>query len=159
MARFELKATTDVSWELPQGLFVYVAKCMTLHVSNRILKDEVLVSPRPHNMKETPVLVEYMKEIFLENRKNLTVNHEDGLKSIQDRIGHTFCPLLQLWSIKEEEKEETLADRNTSRENTSKLKQISLLFDQSVSFLCQAFNSTSYHRRNSILNGAVIKPY
>ena len=37
-------------------------------------------------------------------------NYEDALKSIQDRIGHVFGPLLQVWFIMEVEKEAVLAD-------------------------------------------------
>ena len=49
-------------------------------------------------MKGTPVLIE------IENKKTLTVNHEDALKSIQDKIRHVFGPLLQLWYIMKIEK-------------------------------------------------------
>ena len=106
-------------------------------------------------MKRIPVLDGYIKKLLLENRKNLTVNHEDTLKSIQDRIGHIFSPLLQLWSIMEVEKEEALADLKARGEDTSQLKQISSLLEQSVSFLCQAFNSTSYYRRKSTLEALI----
>ena len=65
MTRFELETITDVSWELPQGLFEYVDKYMTHHVSKRVLKGTVLASPRRHNMKETPVLDEYFIKFLL----------------------------------------------------------------------------------------------
>ena len=61
-------------------------------------------------MKGIPVPDEYIKVLSQENRKNLTVNHEDALKSIQNRTGHVFGPLLQLWFIMGVKKEETLAD-------------------------------------------------
>ena len=89
--------------------------------------------------------------MLVENKKHLTVSHEESLKSIQDRIGYVFGPLLQLWAIMDEEKEEALEDLKARGEDTSHLKQISALFEQSVSFLCLAFNSASYQRRKSIL--------
>ena len=46
------------------------------------LKDKAVASPRPHNMKGTPVLDGYVKELLLYNTKNLTVNHEVALKNI-----------------------------------------------------------------------------
>ena len=140
----------DESYE-SQELFEYVDKYMAHHVSDRLLKDKVLGGPHPHNIKGTPVLDGYIKELLLENKKDLTVNHEDSLKSIQDRIGHVFDPLLQLWSIMKVEKEEALADLSARGQDISKLKQISSLIEQSVSFLCQVFNSTLYHRKKSIL--------
>ena len=100
IARFERKTITDVSWELPQWVpqWLYVDNNISQHVSERFLKDKVVVSPCPHNMKGTPVLIE------IENKKTLTVNHEDALKSIQDKIRHVFGPLLQLWYIMKIEK-------------------------------------------------------
>ena len=92
-------------------MFEYVDKYMTHHVSDRVLKDKVLASTRFDNMKGTPVLDGYIKKLMLENRKSLTVNHEDALKSIQDRIGNVFSPLLQSCCIME--KEAALADLNT----------------------------------------------
>ena len=44
----------------------------------------------------------------------------------------------------EVEKEEALANLKASGEDTSQLKQISSLFEPSVSFLCQACNSALY---------------
>ena len=79
IARFQLETITGISWELAQGLFEYVAKPMTHHVSDRVLKDKVFASPCPHNMKGTPILDGYIKELLLENIKNF--NHEDALKS------------------------------------------------------------------------------
>ena len=149
--RFELETTEDNTWELPEGLFEYVDKYMTNHVADKVLKAKVSECPKPHNIKTTPILDGYIRELLIENRKHLTVNHEDSLKSIQDRIGHVFGPLLQLWAIMDEEKEAALEDLKARGEDTSHLKQISALFEQSISFLCQAFNSTSYHRRKSIL--------
>ena len=60
---------------------------MTHHISKRVLKDKVLDSPRSHKIhkiKGTPLLDVYIEELLLQKRKNLTVNHEDALKSIQD---------------------------------------------------------------------------
>ena len=48
---------------------------MTHPVSNRVLKYKVFTSPRPYNMKETPVLDGYIKDLLLQKRKNLTVDH------------------------------------------------------------------------------------
>ena len=67
---------------------------MTHHISKRVLKDKVLDSPRSHKMKRTPLLHVYIEVLLLQNRKNLTVNHEDALKSIQDRIAHVFDTVL-----------------------------------------------------------------
>ena len=44
----------------------------------------------------------------------------------------------------EVEKEEALANLKARAEDTSQLKQISSLFEPSVSFLCQACNSALY---------------
>lgn len=71
--------------------------------------------------------------------------------NIQNRLGHVFGVLLQLCSIMQVEKEEVLTDLNVRGEYTSQQKQIFSLFEKSVSFLCQAFNSTLHHRRKSIL--------
>ena len=49
------------------------------------------------------------------------------------------------------EKEDVLADLKARAEDTSQLQQIYSLFEQSGLFVCQALNSTSYHRRKSIL--------
>ena len=95
-------------------------------------------------MKGTPVLEGYVKELLLYNTKNLTVNHEVPVKSIWDIIRQDFGSLLQLRSIMEVEKEEALANLKARGEDTSHLKQISSLFEPSVSFLCQACNSALY---------------
>ena len=39
-----------------------------------------------------------MEWLLRENRKTLTLNHEEALKSIHDKIGHVFGSLLKLWS-------------------------------------------------------------
>ena len=151
VSRFELETTEEHTWELPEGLFEYVDKYLTNHVADKVLKAKVSECPKPHNLKTTPILDGYIRELLMENHKHFTVNHEESLKNIQDRIGHVFGPLLQLWAIMDEEKEVALEDLRARGEDTSHLNQISALFEQSVSFLCQAFNSTSYHRRKSIL--------
>ena len=102
-------------------------------------------------MKGTPVLDGYVKELLLYNTKNLTVNHEVAVKSIWDIIRQDFGSLLQLRSIMEVEKEEALANLKARGEDTSQLKQISSLFEPSVSFLCQACNSALYDSEKKYL--------
>ena len=43
-------------------------------------------------MKGTPSIAKYINELRIENKKTLTLNHEDAL---HDKIDHVFAPLLK----------------------------------------------------------------
>ena len=55
-----------------------------------------------------PILDKYIKDLLLENKITLTLNHEEDLKSIHDNESHVFVPLLHFCGIMEEEKEAAL---------------------------------------------------
>ena len=80
------------------------------------------------------------------------MNHEDTLKSIHDKIGHVFGPLLKLWTVMEEEKQIAMEYIDSKNGDTIPLMEVSTLFEQSILLLAQAFNATSYFRRKSILD-------
>ena len=50
----------------------------------------------PITIKKTSSIDTYINEFFIEIKKTVTMNHEDVLKSIHDKKGHVFGPLLQL---------------------------------------------------------------
>ena len=65
------------------------------HVPN---KDRILENnPIPCNIKKTPILENYIKELLVENRKKITINHEDARKNIREKINNVFGRLLCLW--------------------------------------------------------------
>ena len=149
--RFELETASFKQWELPTGLTEYLHKYMCQHVADKEIKEQVLVdNPIPSNIKRTPVLDNYIKELLLENKRSLTLNHEETLKCLQDKFGNVLGPLLRLWNIMEEEKE-ALINELGDEEDSSPVIAISALFEQSILLLGQAFNSTSYFRRKNIL--------
>ena len=92
-----------------------------------------------------------IKELLLENKRTLTLNHEKDLKGIHDKVSHVFGPLLRLWGIIEERKEAALQKFSQNNENCSPVLAVSFLFEQSIPLLGQAFNTTSYFRRENFL--------
>ena len=51
-------------------------------------------NPVSSNIKERPTFDNYIKELLLENKKELTLNHEEAVKGIHDKVSNVFVPLL-----------------------------------------------------------------
>ena len=47
------------------------------------------------NIKGTPT---FDKELLLENKTALTLNHEEAVKGIHDKVSNVFVALLWLWA-------------------------------------------------------------
>ena len=78
---------------------------MNHHVLESNIK-EIILSENPVLNISTGNLVlihKYVKEFLIENKKTLILDHEDALKSLNDKIGNVFGPLLKLWTVMEEE--------------------------------------------------------
>lgn len=46
------------------------------------------------NIKGTPTFDNYIKELLLENKTALTLNHEEAVKGIHDKVSNVFVALL-----------------------------------------------------------------
>lgn len=51
----------------------------------------------PSNIKKTPIIDSYIKELLVENGNNVTINHIEDLKIIHKKVIYIFGPLLRLW--------------------------------------------------------------
>jgi len=149
LQRFELETREDNAWDLPSGMVSYLHKYMENHISDKDIRDKILLfSPIPSNIREAHNLDNYIKELLVENKKSLTLNHEMNLKQIQDKIHHILGPLTRVWSMIEEEKE---IENTENGQEESPIAVISNLFEQTILLVGQAFNATAYHRRKNIL--------
>ena len=79
---------------------------MNHHVLERNIKGKILSeNPVPNISRGHLVLIhKYVKEFLIENKNTLILDHEDALKSLHDKIGNVFGPLLKLWTVMEEER-------------------------------------------------------
>ena len=50
------------------------------------------------NIKGTPIFENYIKALLLENKTALTLNHEEAVKGIHDKVSNVFVALLWLWA-------------------------------------------------------------
>lgn len=67
-------------------------------------------NPVSSNIKGTPDLENYIKELLLKNKRTLILNYEEVIKGIHDKVSHLNGALLRLWSIIEEEEKAALQD-------------------------------------------------
>ena len=68
---------------------------MSHHVTDNEVKEKILMeSTVPSNIKGKPIWDKYIKDLLLENKRTLTLNHEEALNSIHDDVRHVFGPLL-----------------------------------------------------------------
>ena len=73
---------------------------MSHHVTDKEVKEKILMRiPVLSSIKGTPILDNYMKERLLGNKRALTLNHEEALKGIHDKVNHVFGSLLPLLGI------------------------------------------------------------
>lgn len=78
-----METSSDKPWEVPSRLLEYVRKYITHHVPERDIKEKTLSeNPISNNIKRTPSIDKYIKELLLENKKTLTLNDEDAFKNI-----------------------------------------------------------------------------
>ena len=99
IARFEMETSSSKTWEFPAGLADFINGYMTHHVTENEVKEKILMeNPVLSNKKGKAIL----DKLILENKRKLTINHEEALKSIDGKVSHVFAPLLQLWGIMEE---------------------------------------------------------
>ena len=148
--RFELEGESNSKgWDLSSGLPSYLNKYMSIHVSEKDIRERTLQNnPVPRNVKVYQRLDEYIKELLLENKKSSTLYHEKILKGIQEKIVSVLAPLTQLWSFMEEERELISPDDEASDGH----QEIASLFEQTILLVGQAFNSVAYQRRLNVLN-------
>ena len=80
---------------------------MTHQVPERDIKEKIFSeNPVPSNIKGRPGINGIntcIKELLIENKKTQTLNHEDSLRSIHEKIVHVSGQLLKLWTVMEEE--------------------------------------------------------
>ena len=67
-------------------------------------------NPVSSNIKGTPDLENYIKELLLKNKRILILNYEEVVKGIHDKVSHLNGALLRLWGIIEEEEKAALQD-------------------------------------------------
>ena len=143
--RFELGTENqDFDWELPSSLVDYLHKYIKCHVSDKDVKEKVLVeSPVPTNIKPAPELDAYIKNLLQSNSKHLTLKQDKTLKSLHDKVRNIFGPMSKLWAVIDNER-----DQNP---NDDLLEDMGTWFEQTVLLTSQLFNSLAYHRRENIL--------
>ena len=78
------------------------------------------------------VLNTHIKELLIENKKTPTLNHEDALKSIHDKIAHVSGPLLKSWTVMEKEKQIAMEHIDSQNGDTNPQMELSTLFEQSI---------------------------
>ena len=149
-SRFELEGESNSKgWDLSSGLASYLNKYMSIHVSEKDIREKILQNNLvPRNVKVCQRLDEYIKELLLENKKSSTLYHEKILKGIQEKIVSVLAPLTKLRSFMEEERELISPDDEASDGH----QEIASLFEQTVLLVGQAFNSVAYQRRLNVLN-------
>ena len=67
--RFELTegSKSTQAWDLPSGMVSYLHKYISVHISDKEIKDKILDdNPIPSNVKETQALDTYIKELLIE---------------------------------------------------------------------------------------------
>ena len=143
--RFELGTENqDFDWELPSSLVDYLHKYIKCHVSDKDVKEKVLIeSPVPTNIKPAPELDAYIKNLLQSNSKHLTLKQDKTLKSLHDKVRNIFGPMSKLWAVIDSER-----DQNP---NDDLLEDMGTWFEQTVLLTSQLFNSLAYHRRENIL--------
>ena len=65
----------------------------------------------PSNTKDSQKFDEYIKELLVENKKNNTLNQENVLKGIQDKVVIILAPSFKLQSTMEFEKKGYFRER------------------------------------------------
>ena len=104
VSRVEIKISTN-NWELPWGMMEYLHRYMSHYVSDNKFNTRILVhNPVSSIIKRTPIIDYYIQKSLVEKKKTFTINHEDSLKSIPQKIRNVFGPLLHLWQIINNEK-------------------------------------------------------
>ena len=77
---------------MPSEQATYVQKYMSIHVSNKDIKEKILLSnPLPDNIKISQLLDEYIKELLVENKKHNTLNQE----KVSRPSGHNFSTIIK----------------------------------------------------------------
>ena len=133
-----MATSSNKTWELPAGLADYINRYMSHYINNKKVKEKILMeNPVSSNIKGTPNLDNYIKDLLLENKRKLILNHGETLKGIYDKVNHVFSHLLRLWSIMEEEKEAALQELSENNKDYSPVLVISSLFEQSILLLGQ----------------------
>ena len=143
--RFELGADNhDNDWELPSCLVEYIHKYMKSHVSEKDIKEKVLIeNPAPTNIKPTPELDGYIRNLLQNNTKHVTLKQDRTLKLLHEKLRNVFGPLSKLWAVIDLEKDQYPEDES--------LEEMGKWFEQTVLLISQLFNSFSYHRRENVL--------
>ena len=101
-----MENSSDKSKELPSELIEYVRKYMTHYIPKRGIENFA-----PNNTKRTPIIDTSIKRLLIKSKKTLTLNHEDALISIHDKIAHVFRPSLKPWTVMKEEKQMAMHDK------------------------------------------------
>ena len=95
-----METASNKTWELPARLADDIPRSISHHVTEKEVKKKILMeNPVSSNIKETPTFDNYIKELLLENKKELTLNHEEAVKGIHDKVSNVFVPLLWLWAL------------------------------------------------------------
>ena len=100
-------------------------------------------NPVSSNIKGTLDLKNYIKELLLKNKRTLTLNYEEAVKGIHDKVSHLYGALLGLRGIIEEEEKAALQDFCENNGVSSPVLTVSSLSELSILLLGQVFNTTS----------------
>ena len=79
------------SHKLPAGLADYIKRFISEHVTDKEVKENILTEKNvPSNIKGKPIFGQVIKELLLEIKTTLILNHEEPLRSIHDKVTHVF---------------------------------------------------------------------
>ena len=69
-----METSTKNSWELSMRLIEYLQRYMGHHLLDNNIKDRILGNKSiPFNIKKTPIIDNFIKELLVENRKEISL--------------------------------------------------------------------------------------
>ena len=108
-------------------------------------------NPVPTNINKTKYLDDFVKEMLEENRQRFTLQTDDSLEKIQQKVVNVFGPLSRAWYAVEYYA--SLEDDESQQETKISVQDLSKTIDQTVLLLGQAFNAITYQCRLNTLTG------
>ena len=122
-----------------------------MHQREHILKE----NPVPTNITPPQKLDGYIRELLQENLKKGALVQYQTLQNLQHQLSLILGPLSKVWNMIEIEKDLVLDSSEVSPEEESQVKGMCGLFEQTVTLVAQAFNTTAYYRRTNILSSVI----
>ena len=147
--RFEVEDDSQKKWSLPENMTSYISKKFSHFVPDKVLYEKILDKyPLPSSASiKASKLDDYVPEIFSATNASYGKSYDTNLHQIQGRIGAVMGPLSRIWH--------DLDNIQSGRESGDSLDPSEWLnvVEKAITLLGQAFTSTTYHRRMTILYG------